>query len=342
MKICRVSEEVYAQTIQQSHSTFKSFPQRKEFVDGELKKYVELSNISLSEVDDVKKVAHQHQHNHWEVKQDMDCYLTDNPYIGWLLHLKGVPFVFDYIDMYSLMVSREFENDEEKYTFTRYCETMSVKYCIGLILQSGDLERQFSDVKVPKQVIPNGVDIERFKSTIVPKSEKFRLVFVGKITEWYASLQNVCEAVRGLDVEFKVIGDGGLRKEIEEKSPPNVEFVGAVPYEDVPKWMNSADVCMFCVDDGSPVVIGEYCACGKPIITLKGKIEWLLKNSENGLLVYDTAQEFRQAIITMKDDERLRTECSDANRVLSERLDWKVLVKRYADFIKECVTREAV
>jgi len=336
MKICRVSEKVYAETIQQTHSTFVKFPQRSKFVDDRLRNYLELTNIEIDSncLISIRSMGDPYK---YPFPSKPDCYLTDNPYIALLLHLRGSPFVFDFIDTYSLMVSREFPNDEEKYYFTRYCEVIASRHCRGLIVQSGDLEKQFAHLKVPMKVIPNGVDLERFTYQPPGETDNFQLVYVGKMTEWYASLRNICKAVEGLeDVKFTVIGDGPLRKDIESSSPSNVSFLGAVPYDEVPKWMNTADVCMFCVDDGSPVVTGEYCACGKPIITLKGKLEWLLKNGENGLMVYDTPEEFRQAILTMKEDKSLRERCSKNNLELAKRLDWNVLVKQYADFIKLC------
>jgi glycosyltransferase involved in cell wall biosynthesis len=336
MKLCRVSEGVYAESIQKGHETFKKFPQRMEFVDKRLREAFDFDNASFSNVGDVGTLV------------DMivgikdfaaaDCYLTDNPYIGWVLAMRHRPFVFDYIDMYSLMVAKEFPKDDEKYCFTRYCETVSIRNCLGLIVQSGDLEKQLSYIETEIKVIPNGVDTKRFVNIkgFLKDKKKFRLVFVGKITDWYASLRTICKAVEGLeDVELVVVGDGGLRESIQKDSPKNVLWMGAKPYDEVPMWIDSADVCVFCVDDGSPLAITEYLCCGKPIITLKGKIEWLLKSGVNGLLVYDTPDEFKQAIITLKENEQLRKQYGEANLELSRRLDWDVLMKEYVQFIKE-------
>ncbi|EJO5349214.1 glycosyltransferase [Clostridium botulinum] len=131
-------------------------------------------------------------------------------------------------------------------------------------------------------VIPNGVDIKSFnilnknkvKEDLKINPRKKIVGFVGSLTEVKRAdklpiiFNNICELYN--EVEFVVVGDGPLKKYIQDECNRrgiNVLMTGRVSPSRVPFYMNSMDVMILpSRREGYGCVVIEANACGIPVV----------------------------------------------------------------------------
>lgn len=134
---------------------------------------------------------------------------------------------------------------------------------------------------IESQVIPNPVDPARLKVTKSQKSDRKRLVFLGRLEERKGVLELVA-AYRELlsqcpelveTTELIIGGRGPLAEKVTEnlsKLPKNASssVLGFVPEADKPNLLASADVAIFPSKSGESfgIVLAEAMACGSRII----------------------------------------------------------------------------
>lgn len=133
------------------------------------------------------------------------------------------------------------------------------------------------------EIWTSGVDIEIFRPDFSKrKNEIFRIIYHGNLAV-NRGLANVIKALKLIEnsnVELMLVGSGsGLDHMKKLTSELNLDakiiFHPAVPYNEVPKLIQEADVGVlpFPNWDGwntsSPIKLFEYLACGKPVIVTK-------------------------------------------------------------------------
>lgn len=100
---------------------------------------------------------------------------------------------------------------------------------------------------------------------------RFIVLFVGRLVpEKGAGLLMQIADTAPMEITFAFIGDGPMAEEIEQQAPArqNVIFIGKVKNENIPVYLNAADVLVVPSqwDDPRPRVILEALACGLPVI----------------------------------------------------------------------------
>ena len=128
-------------------------------------------------------------------------------------------------------------------------------------------------------VIPNGIDPKIFKPLDKEKIKK-ELGLNKKVVGYVGNLKYVKRADKfseifenialKQEVEFLVVGDGELRENVEKECRQKslkVKFVGRVPNDEVPYYMNAMDVMILpSRNEGWPCVVLEAQACGVPVV----------------------------------------------------------------------------
>lgn len=131
-------------------------------------------------------------------------------------------------------------------------------------------------VTAPIEVVPNGIDTERF----TPEGPESKLIdhdgpvalFVGRLVEGKRP-QDAIKAVRNAreqhpNLKLYICGDGPLREELERKTGPEAEFLGHVPYDEMPNVYRSADVMVLpSRAEGVPRTVLEAMASGVYAVT---------------------------------------------------------------------------
>ena len=101
------------------------------------------------------------------------------------------------------------------------------------------------------------------------------------------------------DIGAIFIGSGPV-----EPTGPQVLFAGAIQHEQVPLWLNAADILVHpSIAEGSSNALREAMACGLPVVASRTRANLELLDSSVGILVDPLdVDEIRRAIATLIDD----------------------------------------
>jgi glycosyltransferase involved in cell wall biosynthesis len=153
-------------------------------------------------------------------------------------------------------------------------------------------------------VIPNGFDSQVFRGIPrelareklgLPKNKKIILnvgnLYPAKGHKYLIiAIKEIVEKRR--DILCVIIGDGPLKKELrrhieKEKLQKYIKLVGARPHDEIPLWMNAADLFVLpSLHEGNPTVMFEALGVGLPFIGTKvGGIPEVLVSEDYGFLV---------------------------------------------------------
>lgn len=153
------------------------------------------------------------------------------------------------------------------------------------------------------QVIPNGVDTQRFSPCPADNepSEKavFTLGFIGTLKPWHG-LPLLVEAFARLheqapESRLLIVGDGPKRESLQQRVAEldlsnQVTFTGAVSPRHVPQWLAKMDAAVAPYPDQpdsyfSPLKLFEYLAMGLPVVASRvGQVADIIEHKVNGLL----------------------------------------------------------
>jgi glycosyltransferase involved in cell wall biosynthesis len=211
--------------------------------------------------------------------------------------------------------------------------------------------------------IPCAVDIERFNKLKYQKKQKTliggtsfspligtvaRLVPAKRLDYLLKAARIVCDTAP--QVRFLIIGDGPLRKELEELAlhlgllSKNVKFLGHC--QDITNIFSELDLFVLSSDtEGIPVSMLEAMAASISIVaTNVGGIPQIIKDGHNGFLVSPRDPEgLANAILSLIDNSTLRgTFANEAYRTVKELYSTKVIsqqiISLYNDLLeKKCV-----
>lgn len=204
----------------------------------------------------------------------------------------------------------------------------------------------------PAEIIPNGVDVEKFKV----KNEKLKMKD-GKIIITTSRLvpKNGIEILINAIVEVKknmpdiqcwILGDGPEKESLKLtvkslKLDENVLFFGSVPYDDIPKYLHEADVFVRpSRSEGMGNSFVEALAAGLPIIgTPVGGIPDIIKDGETGLFVkVDNAKDLAEKIKRLLNDKNLSEKIVENGRKMAEeRFSWNKIANSYEGLFKSYI-----
>jgi phosphatidylinositol alpha-mannosyltransferase len=209
----------------------------------------------------------------------------------------------------------------------------------------------------PFEVIPNGVDLERFSDDVTPFEQyldgKKNILFLSRL-EFRKGLNYLLNAFLLVkqempDVRLIVAGSGTrLRRRYERwvrktGLENDVIFVGFVSEEDKPRYYRTADI--FSVPatgrESQGLILLEAMAMGKPVVatSIPGYAS-VITHGEDGLLVPPrNYQELSQALLTLLNDEKLRQQMGANGKAKSNDYDWKVVSRKLLDFYQRTIDR---
>jgi len=184
----------------------------------------------------------------------------------------------------------------------------STRQARAVLAASEPLRRALVDrLSVPREkvsVLPMGVDDGLFPSLPAAEEDAERLrrearaalrlepgrrtiLFVGDLIpeKGVPELLAAHAALRGLDVELCLIGDGPLRG--GSTGGERVRYLGRLPQQELPAWYRAADLLVLpSHSEGSPVTLMEALSLGTPVVaTAVGGIPDLLREDAVGRLV---------------------------------------------------------
>lgn len=151
-------------------------------------------------------------------------------------------------------------------------------------------------------VAPSGIDSSLIKPVREKKLGKTLKVLTCANFKKRKNIDKLIYALKGLEgFELTVIGDGAGRRELQ-KIDSSVKFTGALSHDEVMEKMGEADVFVLpSVGETFGMVYLEAMAAGCITVGTKGDgIDGIIKDGENGFLVYPTAEDIRQTLLSIK------------------------------------------
>jgi len=219
-----------------------------------------------------------------------------------------------------------------------------------------DIKRQY---KVPEGkliVIPNGIDISKFKPMPVDDlREKLGLadekviVSVGAISKqkgFHLLLKILPDILREYkNMRLIIVGTGPYLQKLKDMAVKlgienHVIFAGRVSDEELPKYYNLADVFAFPTlrMEGLPLVVPEAMACEKPVIASRiGGIPTVIENNKDGILIEPgNLKELKERIMEVLRDEELAKKLGkNARKKVVERFSLDRMVEDTIKVYKE-------
>jgi len=200
----------------------------------------------------------------------------------------GVPLVYTYHTRYDIYVKQFVESETLWPDLARNLANGYANLADAVIAPSQSmkdvLRRQ--GVTSPMQVIPTGIDVERFakgdrvkvRRKLGLTDEDFVVGHIGRLTAEKNLEFLFAAAVRFLEdnpkAQFIFAGDGPMRKEMVARlrnSPlrPRMHFLGAIEGDDVVAFYSAIDVFAFASkSETQGLVVAEALASGAPVVAL--------------------------------------------------------------------------
>tara|TARA_R110002050_G_scaffold9504_1_gene32893 strand:+ start:34983 stop:36044 length:1062 start_codon:yes stop_codon:yes gene_type:complete len=197
---------------------------------------------------------------------------------------KNIPLIFDpLISAYDKQIweRKKFsEGSKQAEKLLKWERTLlqSAEYVVADTEQHAQFYAEIMGVDVHKLVVlPVGAEESLFIPQDHGVNEPLRVLFYGS----YIGLQGpdvIAKAVQvydGAEVEWHFIGDGPLRKQVQERLAErrNVSFTDWIPYADLPNIIAQADICLgiFGFTEKTrrviPNKVYQALSCARPVVT---------------------------------------------------------------------------
>ena len=206
----------------------------------------------------------------------------------------------------------------------------------------------------PKKFFPYNRSRDILRKVNIKKGKV--VLYIGSFIPWHALEKTILAAkeVYAADktIRFLLIGKGEkydyCKNLVCDLKLKNVIFVGNVSYNEIPDYINVADVCLALFDRThahianfdyfySPIKVHEYKACGKPIVASNiGTLKELVKNGVNGLLVDEqNVSEIANAILALIKNKKLAQKIGTKNREeIKTVYNWESIVNSVLSNVK--------
>ncbi len=204
--------------------------------------------------------------------------------------------------------------EEEVFHEARRIQVTAVEMVDDIALRFPELEGRVS-------LVPNHVDTDLFSPGPSIDSDRIKFCYVGRLSP-EKNLDSLVEAVRELDLELTIIGQGALRERLNEQIAGNdrIRVAGPIPNSQLPFLLRQCDAFILpSLYEGHPKSLVEAMACGLPVIGANvSGIRDVIRHGETGLLCGTDPVSIRSAVTTILSDPPLRRRLGQHARMYVE------------------------
>ena len=163
------------------------------------------------------------------------------------------------------------------------------RYLQGRLVKSPSLLPLLGDPRA--WVVPNGVNLEFFHP--MPRAEARRRLGLPLEPVYVAFVANPARPEKRFDLAQKAVALAS------ERVPMELLVVQGRPHEEIPLFLNAADVVLLTSDyEGSPNIVKEAMACNRPIVaTAVGDVPWLLEGVQGAAVVSHRPEDIARALL---------------------------------------------
>ncbi len=204
-------------------------------------------------------------------------------------------------------------------------------------------------------VLSNGADDEIFfpmdqdscRSQLGLNDGAKYLLFMGGFMTWHGILELI-EIMPNLirsnsNIKLLLVGEGVLTPELKARVntlglAEHVIFCGRRPLDEMPVFINAADICLVPFFDErssftglSPLKLFEYMACGKPVVSCAiGGLDVFFKTYDIGeVVVSGDPMEWVPVILSLLNDpERMQSYGENGRQAVVEQFNWKIISRK--------------
>jgi glycosyltransferase involved in cell wall biosynthesis len=198
------------------------------------------------------------------------------------------------------------------------------------------------------RIVPNGVDLQKFKPVEGCEKVKHRIeannkqcvLFVGRLVP-RKGLHFLIEAAKHVvkeskETTFVVVGDGPLKNHLilhskKQGVSDNFVFLGDVHEDMLPRLYNCSDVfALPSIQEGQGIALLEAQATAKPVVAFNvSGINEIVLDKETGLLVKPDSYELANSILNLLSNRSLREKMGRHGRkFVSENFSWDICTQR--------------
>ena len=232
-----------------------------------------------------------------------------------------------------------------EFLMRKYLKKSVVEYCNQcdcVIAPSMSIKKMLSEYKIstPIEIIPSGIDVEKFKKDKEKRKEIRRkyeieendVVFItaSRITKeknirfLVKSFFEIKKSLAG--IKFFIIGDGAAKKNLEKITKNlNLErdiiFTGFVHKDRMPDFYQASDIFLFSsLTETQGLVIAEAMASGLLTVAIRSSgVEDMINNGKDGFLTSNSVKEFSETILKIVKDKELIRKISNRARISSKK-----------------------
>jgi len=258
------------------------------------------------------------------------------------------PIVFRNASMVSLYIKNSIVKKLNGFLYSKVDAIASVSH-----QSKADINQLFPITKDKSKVIPIGIEsdigtVRKSKEDRIGKTDEIKLVHVGGFSfeKNHKGLLNIFNRflVDYPNTKLKLVGDGPLRKEVEEQAKSigitdSVEFLG---FQSNPmQYVREADVFVLpSIIEGLPGVVLESFDCQTPVVAYDvGGVGEVVKNTETGILVKrnDEGGFVKGIKETIEKPEEKSERVKNAFELVQEEFRNEVIAEKFSAYYKEII-----
>lgn len=172
------------------------------------------------------------------------------------------------------------------------------------------------------RVVPPPVEADRF---FCSRKKGDYFLMVGRLIA-YKRFDIAVQAFTRLGLPLRIVGRGPELARLRKMAGPNIEFLGRVPDEDLPRYYAECRAFIFPQEEDFGIVAMEALASGRPVIAYRGgDIEERIEEGVSGVFFdKQTPEAIMEAVSRFRDDdfdpERIRERALPFDKASFERI----------------------